>query len=154
MLSFRCVPFQELTRGDLYEILALRAAVFVVEQDCCYQDIDGKDQSALHLLGKTNDELVAYARILPKGIAYLDALSIGRILTHGNFRGKDFGHQLVKQALHESTTRFPGEIIKISAQAHLENFYNSHHFVHTGESYLEDGIPHISMRYHKSDLNK
>lgn len=151
MLTFSCVPFQDLSLQELYEILALRADVFVVEQECCYLDLDGNDQKSLHLLGKSSNQIVAYARILPQGISYSDALSIGRIVTHPHHRGKQYGHQLVKRAIEESTTRFPEQPIKISAQAHLEQFYNSHDFVHTGERYLEDGIPHIAMRYVKKN---
>lgn len=146
MLSFRCASFQELTGEELYAILALRAAVFVVEQDCCYQDVDGKDQEGLHLMAKIDNVLVAYARILPKGISYADALSIGRVVTHSSYRGKGYGHQLVEEALIESKRRFPNQRIKISAQAHLEQFYTQHHFIPTGEHYLEDGIPHIAMQ--------
>ena len=145
MLSFQSKTFGELTLQELYIILALRAVVFVVEQNCPYQDVDGKDEHAYHLLGYENTTLVAYARVLPKGTAYTDYASIGRIVTAPNHRTKGYGYVLVEQAIQLCKTTFSSVPIKISAQAHLENFYKTHGFIATGEAYLEDDIPHIGM---------
>lgn len=145
MLSLVSKTFDELTTNELYQILALRAEVFVVEQNCPYQDVDSKDQNAIHILGHTKGQLTAYARVLPKGVSYKDYVSIGRILTRQNNRGKKLGHQLVDYALSVCKKTAPKTSIKISAQAQLEKFYNTHGFKATGEAYLEDNIPHIGM---------
>ena len=145
MLAFVSSSYEQLSRQTLYEILALRAAVFVVEQNCPYQDVDGKDIGAIHLMGYEKSQLVAYARILPKGIAYQDYISIGRVVTAAAVRGKGYGHALVKKAIENAKATYPKNPIKISAQAHLEAFYKAHGFMPTGEAYLEDDIPHIGM---------
>ena len=145
MLSFVSKTFEALTTEELYQILALRAEVFVVEQNCPYQDLDGKDQIGLHLFGNENNQLVAYARILPKGVSYDEYTSIGRIVTAPHARAKGYGHELVEEAIKLTKAAYPEYTIKISAQAHLEQFYKSHQFVPTGEAYLEDDIPHIGM---------
>ena len=145
MLAFVFSTYEQLSRQTLYEILALRAAVFVVEQNCPYQDVDGKDIEAIHLMGYEKNQLVAYARILPKGIAYQDYISIGRVVTAAAVRGKGYGHVLVKKAVEIAKATYPKNAIKISAQAHLEVFYKAHGFIPTGEAYLEDDIPHIGM---------
>lgn len=145
MLSFSSQRFKDLEKLKLYEILALRASVFVVEQNCAYQDLDGKDTKAIHLMGHSNGELVAYARVLDKGVSYDNYVSIGRIVTRSEHRGKNYGHKLVAYALEECRKRFSGQPVKISAQAHLEEFYNTHGFTAEGKPYLEDDIPHIAM---------
>ena len=145
MLVFASSSYDQLSRQTLYEILALRAAVFVVEQNCPYQDVDGKDIEAIHLMGYEKSQLVAYARILPKGVAYQDYISIGRVVTATAVRGKGYGHALVKKAIEVAKSTYPKNAIKISAQAHLETFYKTHGFMPTGEAYLEDDIPHIGM---------
>ena len=134
-----------LIANEIYFILRLRSEVFVVEQDCVYQDIDGKDQDAFHVLGKQGDKLVAYARLLKKGISYTDFVAIGRVVVADAHRGKSVGHDLFRFCLQDLQYRYPKEDIKISAQAHLEEFYKQHGFEKVGESYLEDGIPHIGM---------
>jgi ElaA protein len=145
MISFVNKNFQALTTEELYEIFALRAEVFVVEQNCPYQDVDGKDFHSIHVLGYMNNQLVAYARVLGQGVSYQEYASIGRIVTSPSIRGKKFGHDLVDVAIGVCKKNFPGQPIKISAQAHLEKFYNKHGFKATGEAYLEDDIPHIGM---------
>ena len=145
MLVFKTKTFDELSLQELYAILALRAEVFVVEQNCPYQDVDGKDEKGLHLLGMEKNQLLAYARILPKGVSYDEYTSIGRIVTAPQVRAKGYGHTLVEEAVKVTQTTYPTYTIKISAQAHLEQFYRSHEFVPTGEAYLEDDIPHIGM---------
>ena len=145
MLSFVTKHFDQLSINELYEILALRAEVFVVEQNCPYQDLDGKDKKALHILGMQNNNIVAYARILGNGMAYKNYSAIGRIVTHNSIRGKGYGDHLVRAAIEATKASFPSASIKISAQAHLEKFYNGLGFIFTGEAYLEDNIPHIGM---------
>lgn len=133
-------------------MMVLRQAVFVVEQDCVYLDADGKDQESWHLMGVNSEkELVAYLRILPKGISYQNYPSIGRVLTAEKVRRDGAGKALMQQALIEAERIFPGEAIKISAQTYLNGFYESFGFEPVGEEYLEDGIPHVAMvRKHKS----
>ena len=145
MISFVNKNFQALTTEELYKILALRAEVFVVEQNCPYQDVDGKDSHSIHVLGYIKNQLVAYARVLGQGVSYQGYASIGRIVTSPSIRGKKFGHELVDFSIKVCQKNFPGQPIKISAQAHLEKFYNKHGFKATGEAYLEDDIPHIGM---------
>ena len=145
MLSFNSKKFTELTSVELYQILALRANVFIVEQTCPYQDVDGKDLDALHLLGYKKDNLIAYGRILKKGVSYKNHCSIGRIVIDREYRGKNYGHDLVNYAIKTCYKHHPKQSIKISAQAHLEKFYIYHRFIPTGEKYLEDDIPHIGM---------
>ena len=150
MLSFSTKSFDALNTIELYEILALRAEVFVVEQECPYQDVDGKDTQGLHVLGHLNNKLIAYARVLGKGVSYQEYASIGRVVTSPSERGKKYGHELVAYAISVCSKNFPRQTIKISAQAHLEKFYNDHGFKGTGEAYLEDDIPHIGMLLKKS----
>ena len=145
MISFVSKNFHALTTEELYKILALRADVFVVEQNCPYQDVDGNDLHSFHVLGYIKNQLVAYARVLGQGISYKEYASIGRIVTSSTIRGKKFGNDLVDVAIEVCKKNFPGQLIKISAQAHLEKFYNKHGFKATGEAYLEDDIPHIGM---------
>ena len=136
--------FNELSLEDLYKILQLRSQVFVVEQDCVYQDLDGKDDKALHLLGFKNEELVAYTRCFKPG-DYFDKASIGRVIVKENFRKYGYGHEIMKASIKEIEDRFKAASIKLSAQQYLTAFYESHGFQQTGEPYLEDGIPHIAM---------
>ena len=146
MLHFKCLSFQELTLDELYAILQLRAEVFVVEQDCVYQDLDGKDQQGHHLLGFDDDgDLVAYTRLLGKGISYSEYPSIGRVITSIKVRRNGAGKILMEKSIAESERLFGESPIKISAQVYLDRFYRNLGFVPMGEEYLEDGIPHISM---------
>ena len=146
MISFRCKPFYELTAPQLYSIMALRQEVFVVEQNCAYLDADGKDLKGYHLTGYDDDgKLVAYARLLPKGVSYENFVSIGRIVTSPSIRGTGAGQRLMKESLNYMESLFPGESIKIGGQSYLRNFYESFGFVVSGEEYLEDDIPHLPM---------
>ena len=146
MISFRCKPFYELTAPQLYSIMVLRQEVFVVEQNCAYLDADGKDLKGYHLTGYDDDgKLMAYARLLPKGVSYGNFVSIGRIVTSPSIRGTGAGHQLMKEALNSMDALFSGESIKIGGQSYLRNFYESFGFVVSGEEYLEDDIPHLPM---------
>ncbi|WP_115122988.1 GNAT family N-acetyltransferase [Marinirhabdus gelatinilytica] len=136
--------FEELTIYELYDILQLRSEVFVVEQDCVYQDIDGKDANALHVIGKKNDTIVAYTRCFPPGI-YFEEAAIGRVVVPEKERKFGYGHEIMEASVTAIEKKFRTKKIKLSAQTYLIQFYESHGFVTTGEGYLEDGIPHIAM---------
>ena len=147
-LTYRALAFDELTTAELYALLRLRAEVFVVEQDCVYQDLDDKDQQAIHLLGETPDgRLAAYTRLLPRGVSYPDYASIGRVVTAPFARGKGIGRPLMQESLRELHARYGIQPVKISAQAHLQAYYGSIGFRTITEEYLEDGIPHVGMRW-------
>lgn len=144
-IRWKVKTFDELDTDQLYRILRLRAEVFIVEQKCYYQDLDDKDRNAWHLMAWDGTELVAYARLLPKGVSYDEAASIGRVVTHIGYRGIALGRELMNRAIDLCGEYWPGEDIKISAQSYLEKFYSELGFVQCGEGYLEDDIPHIPM---------
>ncbi len=146
MLNFSCLPFDQLTPLELYDIMALRQEVFVVEQNCPYLDADGKDPHCWHLTGR-NDEgkLVCYTRLLPKGLAYDDYASIGRVVSSPSVRGTGIGKILMQQSIDTCIRLFGNQPIKIGAQSYLLRFYEGFGFRSTGEEYLEDGIPHTKM---------
>lgn len=144
--------FSQLSLGELYDILKLRADVFVVEQHCIYSDLDShsgtldRHSKTIHLLGyNEKNQLIAYLRILAKGQSYPEYTSIGRVVTAAPERGKGLGHALIEEGLKLCREYFPTESIKISAQQHLHAYYEQHGFRQVSEMYLEDGIPHISM---------
>ena len=141
-------PFTALSVVELYKILQLRSEVFVVEQNCVYLDLDGKDQVSWHLCGWMDEDLVAYARILPPGTSYPEA-SIGRVSSAPHYRKLCAGKELMKEAIKLTLAQFNGAGIKIGAQLYLERFYTSLGFIQSGPGYLEDGIPHIEMAYDK-----
>lgn len=136
--------FEELTINELHDILQLRSEVFVVEQDCVYQDIDGKDKKALHIIGKKDGKLVAYTRCFAPGI-YFEEAAIGRVVVPLNDRKYGYGHDIMEASIIAIKKRYHTESIKLSGQTYLIKFYESHGFKTTGEGYLEDGIPHIAM---------
>lgn len=136
--------FAELSTKYLYEILKLRSEVFVVEQDCVYLDVDGKDERALHILGWEDGNLIAYARCFQAG-DYFQEAAIGRILVRENYRKLGYGHQITKASIEAIQTKYKADKIKISAQIYLVIFYESHGFKTKGDRYMEDGIPHIAM---------
>jgi len=143
-IEWRCLPFDALGLAELYAVLQLRSEVFVVEQACIFQDMDGADDRAMHLLGCIEGRLVAYARCFAPGIKFAEA-SIGRIATHASVRGSGAGHALVRQAIARLSPACSAQSIRIGAQARLEGFYRQHGFVPDGAAYLEDGIAHIEM---------
>ncbi len=144
-LDWQTKSFDTLTLAELYALLQLRSEVFVVEQTCAFQDIDGHDQTASHLLGRTDTgELVAYARLFAAGQSY-NQVSIGRVVTSPRYRRFGLGRELLRQAIGQCEAQFGAQPIKIGAQLYLKNFYESFGFVQQGEGYLEDGIPHIYM---------
>ena len=135
--------FDNLSRKEIHDLFLLRSEVFVVEQNCVYQDIDGKDEKAEHVLVKKNNKIIAYARVLE----YRDRnnISIGRIVVSKKERGNSLGSDLLDFIVKKIHQEKPKRPIKISAQAHLEKFYTDHGFKTSSNTYMEDGIPHISM---------
>jgi ElaA protein len=143
-LSWQFKSFGALETRELYALLRLRAEVFVVEQNCVFQDMDGSDEQAMHLLGLQGDPLVAYARCFNAGVKFKEA-SIGRVITHTSLRGTGVGHALMRQAIGSMQMVWGAQPIRIGAQARLEKFYEQHGFAKASEPYMEDGIPHIEM---------
>ncbi|SDS54927.1 ElaA protein [Mucilaginibacter mallensis] len=137
-------PFNQLSPDELYAIMRLRNEVFVVEQNCVYQDADLKDSKCHHLMIFGDDELLAYARLVPPGLSFTE-MSIGRVVTSSKGRGSGNGRLLVALAIEKCREIFGPGPIKIGAQAYLRKFYGSFGFQETGEIYDEDGIPHIDM---------
>lgn len=144
-INWKIKPFEALSVTEIYSLLQLRSQVFVVEQNCIYQDIDGKDAKALHLIGEYDGKIVAYCRLFKSG-DYFQEASIGRVVIDANYRDKKWGHEMMKQAIAGIETYFKETRIIISAQLYLQKFYESHGFVQTSEMYLEDDIPHIEMK--------
>ena len=144
-ISFKIKRFNELSTSELYSLLQLRSEVFVVEQNCVYQDVDGKDNKAIHVLGYLDTELAAYSRLFDKGI-YFEEASIGRVVVSPKLRDKKLGHDLMQVSIAAVKEHFKEHNITISAQEYLKKFYESHGFVQTSEMYLEDDIPHIQMK--------
>ncbi len=143
-LEWQLKKFNELSVAELYAILQLRNEVFVLEQNCPYQDADNKDQKSLHFMGWDGDTLVAYTRIIPQGISYTEA-SIGRVVTSSKYRGTGAGRQLMQLSISNTFQQFNCTAIKIGAQLYLKRFYESLGFVQCSNEYLEDNIPHIEM---------
>lgn len=137
--------FDDLTAKELYKIIQLRNEVFVIEQDCIYQDCDGKDLVCGHLWATVDGEVAAYSRIVPKGFSYGNEPSIGRVISNQKFRRFGFGKQLMKNSIQVIENQFKTSAIRISAQAYLKEFYSSFGFEQVSEEYLEDDIPHIEM---------
>ncbi len=145
-LHYFCLPFHQLSHKELYGLMALRQEVFVVEQNCPYLDADGKDIKAHHLLGYgQSGDLLAYSRLLPKGISYRTYPSFGRVVTAPSIRGGGQGRILMERTLEWMERLFGRQAIKISAQRYLIPFYESLGFHSVGQEYLEDDIPHIGM---------
>ncbi|MBL7724413.1 MAG: GNAT family N-acetyltransferase [Chitinophagaceae bacterium] len=136
--------FDALTPLELYAIIQLRNEVFVVEQNCVYQDADNKDPNAYHFMGWTDNKLVAYTRLLPPGLSYIEP-SIGRVVTSPAARKSGLGRELMKNSIDNIYSLFGKHTIRIGAQLYLKNFYASLSFQQTSDIYLEDGIEHIEM---------
>jgi len=144
MLKIAVKTFEDLSINELYNLLELRSEVFVVEQNCVYQDLDGKDLKALHILGYKNNKLVAYTRIFKPGDYFKEA-SIGRVVVEKTERKHSYGYTIMEASIKAIKERFNTEVIKLSAQTYLKRFYNNLEFKEEGEEYLEDDIPHILM---------
>jgi ElaA protein len=145
-LGWKQAAFDELSPAELYALLRLRSLVFVVEQECPFLDLDGRDAAALHLLGlrEGDGELAAYARFFAPGAVFPEA-SIGRIVTHPQVRGTGAGKTLMAEALRRVDALAPGAPIRLCAQRYLERFYGGFGFRPASQPYLEDGIPHVEM---------
>ncbi|HRH99424.1 MAG TPA: GNAT family N-acetyltransferase [Saprospiraceae bacterium] len=147
-MSFVIKHFSELNNLELYHLLQLRSEVFVVEQNCVYQDMDNKDLEAYHvLLYDSKNQLVACSRLLSPGVSYMQYCSIGRVVSHQAHRAKGYGIELMKESIKVCKAIFQNQDIKISAQSYLKKFYTELGFIAVGQEYLEDGIPHIAMIY-------
>lgn len=139
--------FQELSLEEFHDIIALRIQIFIIEQNCPYQEVDGKDKLAHHLFFKNEmNEIIAVTRILPQGIFY-DEVAIGRVVVHEDYRGSGLGNQLMSGSMNFVRDKYGEVPVRLSAQKHLENYYGNHGFKSTGKEYLEDGIPHVEMLY-------
>ena len=139
--------FKELTIDETYNILKLRSEVFVVEQNCIYQDLDGKDELAIHLFYKKKNEIIAYTRIFKKGDYYKENPSIGRVVVSKKERGKEIGKSIMKESILYIKNNYNNKSIELSAQKYLDKFYKDLDFYSEGDDYLEDGIPHQRMFY-------
>ena len=146
MITFITKSFSELSTTELYQLLQLRAEVFVVEQNCAYLDMDGKDYKSFHVLGYKNAKLVACTRLVPAGVSYDREPSIGRVVTHPSVRKSSYGKLLMEYSILETKKLFNSNVIVIGAQLYLDRFYQNLGFVPEGEMYLEDNIPHTTMR--------
>ena len=145
-LHYYCLPFHQLSTREFYALMALRQEVFVVEQSCPYLDADGKDIPAHHLLGYNEEgQLLAYSRLLPKGVSYEAYPSFGRVATAPSIRGKGRGRELMEKTLEWMERLYGEQVVKISAQSYLIPFYESLGFHTVGKQYLEDNIPHVGM---------
>ena len=143
-ITWTCKKFDELTTHELYAIIKLRNEVFVVEQNCVFQDADDKDQFSYHVMGWLNNELAGYTRLLPARTTYNES-SIGRVVTSPNQRGTGIGRELMKKSIDYLYNLWGLQPIRIGAQFHLKKFYSSFGFTQASEIYIEDGIEHIEM---------
>jgi ElaA protein len=144
MLTWRFAPFDKLTPREVHDLFEARVGVFVLEQKCAFQDVDGVDPQCWHLLGREDGPLLAYCRIVPPGIKYPEP-SIGRVLTTAAGRKTGAGRELMREAVARTNALWPGQAIRIGAQRYLERFYGDYGFVKASEPYDEDGIVHIEM---------
>ncbi|MDE2428643.1 MAG: GNAT family N-acetyltransferase [Burkholderiales bacterium] len=143
-LQWQCSAFADLTTTQLHAIYAARSSVFVVEQHCVYQDIDGNDPACHHLIAWNGNEVAAYLRIVPPGLTFPEP-ALGRVLSTSDWRGNGTGKQLIANGIKALRAIYPGQPVRIGAQAYLEKFYGSFGFVTVSDVYLEDDIPHIEM---------
>ena len=143
-LNWETNTLHDLSVIDYHHIMALRTSIFVVEQNCPYQDIDDKDLTAFHVYGKIDQNVIAVCRILPAGISYAE-ISIGRVAVSMEYRGTNVANDLMQQTIHFIENQWGKKDIRISAQQHLTTFYNRFGFVQVSEMYLEDDIPHVEM---------
>ena len=144
MTPWRLARLDELTAREVHDILQARAAVFVVEQACAFQDVDGADPESWHLFTVREGRIAAYCRLVPPGIKFREP-SIGRVITTAPFRGTGLGRALMQEALRRAAALWPGSPVRLGGQRHLEAFYQSLGFATDSEPYDEDGIPHVEM---------
>ena len=151
MVNYSCLPFSDLSSKQLYEIMALRQEVFIVEQECPYLDADGRDYDSYHVLGYKDGKLVTYTRLVPQGLSYTDYPSIGRVVNSPSVRGKGLGDELMQKSVEYCHKLWGNKTIKISAQCYLLKWYERLGFKPVGEEYLEDDIPHHAMVFKTVD---
>ena len=137
-------PFDQLSTQELYDIMALRSEIFVVEQECAYQDLDYLDQQSTHVLGTENDKLIAYTRVVPPGLSYDEYVAIGRVVVDHKHRGQNLGYAIMEVSNKLAIQTYERSI-KISAQVYAIPFYEKLGYSVVGEEYLEDDIPHTAM---------
>jgi len=145
-ITWHCKHFKDLTNVELYEIFRLRLSVFIVEQNCPYQDADRKDLKCSHLWGEQNGKMIAYSRIVPPNVSYKE-VSIGRVITSKDARRTGAGKILMEKSMEFIKKEFGKVPVRIGAQKYLQKFYESFGFACEGEEYLEDGIPHVIMLF-------
>ena len=145
-MEYKIRTFDELSNRELYSILRLRSEIFVVEQNCVYQDLDNKDLNAYHLMAVENGELIGYLRILNKGVSYKEA-SIGRVVVKKEYRRKKLGLEIINKGIDFIINTMKEKEVRISAQVYAKNLYEKAGFVEVSEEYLEDDIPHVEMLY-------
>lgn len=153
MTAWRCARLDGLTALEVHDILQARSAVFVVEQACVFQDMDGADPQSWHLFARADGALAAYCRIVPPGIKFAEP-SIGRVITTGAVRGTGMGRALMQEALRRTAALWPGKPVRIGAQCRLEAFYHSLGFATASAPYDEDGIPHVEMVREGDDASR
>lgn len=147
-MKWELKKFDELNVEEIYKILKLRIEVFVVEQECAYQDCDGKDQKSYHLFLEDEGRIAAYLRILKRGLSF-DEVAIGRVIVNKDYRGKGLAREMMLKAIKFIEEELNEKEIKIQAQVYLVDFYGSLGFKKISEEYLEDNIPHVDMLYKK-----
>jgi ElaA protein len=145
-MDFVIKHFDDLTNDELYKILKARIDVFVVEQNCPYEECDNKDYDSIHIFSQENNEIIAYLRIIPAGVSYKEP-SIGRVLVAKEYRRQGIAKKMMNKALVYISNNFENDSIRISAQKYLLDFYKSLGFEEVSDEYLEDGIPHHEMLY-------
>ena len=149
-MPFKFKSFDELTASELYDILQLRSEIFVVEQNCVYNDLDGLDKSATHQFFKKDGEIIAYSRLLKPGTRFPE-FSIGRVVVKQSERGTGLGIEMMEAAKNYIVNEWGATKIKVSAQQYLQRFYENLAFEIVTEIYLEDGIPHFGMLFQIKD---
>ncbi len=147
--DWKLKSWEELTKKEFHDTIQLREKVFVVEQNCPYLDVDGKDEKSYHLFLYKGNEMAAYARLIPKGVSYKEGSSIGRVVVSPQFRNRQLAREMMEIAIQKVIEVFLEDTIIISAQTYLAPFYTSLGFQTVGEEYLEDDLPHIKMIYTK-----
>lgn len=150
-MNWKTYRFDELTARKLYEVLKLRVDVFVVEQNCPYPELDGLDQQAIHLIYSENDEVLAYARLVPAGVKY-ELPSIGRVIVRKDARGRGLAKKLLERSIDWILTEWNASSIQLQGQVYLQEFYQSFGFEPVSDSYDEDGIPHVDMKLTDSKM--
>ncbi|MCB0477407.1 MAG: GNAT family N-acetyltransferase [Crocinitomicaceae bacterium] len=147
MINWEIKHYKDLSVDEFHDLVSLRIEVFVVEQDCPYQDLDGKDKIAFHQIGRDDSgEIVATSRILGPGVSYQE-VSIGRVVVSQKVRGRGVAHEMMEKSKEFVNSEYGNVPIRISAQEYLEKYYSGHGFEFTGKKYLEDGIPHMEMLF-------